>query len=60
MAAERLIRAFPVQFLSPVGIDMIHHQVDIFLHQFVKVLSFRHHPADHAKLQTITETHIQT
>ena len=43
--AERFIRTFSVQFLSPVGIDMVHHQLYVCLRQFIKASSFRQDPA---------------
>ena len=38
--AERFIRTFSVQFLSPVGIDMVHHQSNILLCQLIETASF--------------------
>ena len=43
--AERFIRTFSVQFLSTVGIDMVHHQPYVFLCQLIKTSPFRHDPA---------------
>ena len=44
--AECFIRASSVQFLSPVGIDVIHHQVYICLRQLIKAFSLWHNPPD--------------
>jgi hypothetical protein len=44
--AENDKRRFVVQLLSCIGIDVIHHKVDIFLVVGIKALSLGHNPSD--------------
>ena len=44
--AECFIRAFSIQFLSAVRIDVIHHPIDIFLRQLIKTPALRQNSPD--------------
>ena len=44
--AERFVGATIVQLFSLVGIDVIHHEGNLFLRQMIEAGSFRKHSAD--------------